>query len=93
MKKAKKLAKAQKKLEKAVRKLQKASRSDNPAWVTALAAVAASIATALSDGAKREQLKQLALDTTAKAKGLVTKRGKGERARNGIVMDQEPGPV
>jgi hypothetical protein len=96
--KMKKLAKSQKKLKKSVRKLGK---KNNPPWVTALAAIAGAVATALSDDRKRGRMKELALDTKDRAKRLVhttASRDDDEMEEasddmpNGI-MEENAGPV
>jgi hypothetical protein len=69
----KKLARSQKRLKKAFKKLgAKAKNKENPAWVTALAAVAGAITTALTDSGKRSQLVDIAVDAKKKATNLLT---------------------
>jgi hypothetical protein len=63
----KKLARSQKKLKKAFRQLGKAGKqADTPMWITALAAMAGAVATALADRDKRHQLADIAVDAKDK---------------------------
>jgi predicted Zn-dependent protease len=86
MKKLAKLAKSQKKLKRSMRKLGK---TKNPAWMTALAAIAGAVATALSDETKRGRMKDFALDTKRGAKRLVAKtKGKDEQTADEMGSDE-----
>jgi hypothetical protein len=100
----KKLAKSQKKLKKAFRKLGNAPKAETPAWVTALATIAGSVATALSDREKRGQLAGVATEAKDKAVGLLTKGAAEKKHReeeesaeghmpNGIVTEEKSGAV
>ncbi len=90
--KKKKLAKAQKKLKRAVRKV---SKGQNPGWVAALSAIAGAVTTALSDAKKRGRVKEIASTGKERVQDLVSKRPKEEQDElpNGMVMDENPGPV
>ncbi|HVH41675.1 MAG TPA: hypothetical protein VM925_05010 [Labilithrix sp.] len=92
--KMKKLVKGQKKMKRAVRKLA-AKPADNPGWVAALSAIAGAVAAALSDESKRDRMKEVATTGKDRARRLVRKHPKEEReeAQNGMVMDENPGPV
>lgn len=96
-----KLARSQKKLKRAFRKLgqpvKKAKNAENPAWVTALAAMAGAIATALTDRGKRSQLADIAKDVKKKATGLLPSSnqeadevGEGENAKLNEPDDEKP---
>ena len=92
--KMKKLAKSQRKLKKSIRKLGK---KNTPAWVSALAAVAGAVASALTDERKRGRLKDIALDTKDRAKRLTHRSSSSDEnpdeMPDGMVMEESPGPV
>jgi hypothetical protein len=85
----KKLAKSQKKLKKAFRKLGNVPKAQTPAWVTALATIAGSVATALSDREKRGQLAGVATEAKDKAVGLLTKGEPSEKREKREKREEE----
>jgi hypothetical protein len=93
--------KTQRKLKKAFKQVTKGK---NPPWVTALAAIAGAVVTALQNDGTRGRIREVAADTkeragklaretTARADGLVHRKKKAADMPNGMVMADQPGPV
>ena len=78
--------KQKRKLKKAMRKL-----ATGPAWVTALATIASAITSVLTDEGRRSKVKQMAGD--AKARAMKIGRSSRDELPDGMVMDENPGPV
>ncbi len=94
----KKLAKSQRKLKKAFKSLGQAGKqAENPAWMTALVAMASAVTAALTDRDKRERVAAVAGDVKEKAVGLLEqvkpkKEGEGPGIRE-VEKDLEEGEL
>lgn len=79
----KKLRKSQRKLKKAFANLgQAGKKAETPAWVTALAAIAGAVTTALADREKRGRLADIAVEAKDKAVGLLTDKSPAKEAEH-----------